>query len=132
MVQHACIEDPWSPCRITAERHWRLPLFNHGFLVSGFPRVIGLILLKYAQSRPTCGQNGYITPAFSAARGEYQKWPTGEQNGYITPAFLGGPNAQLGENIRSEQNGYMNPAFSGVPYVAILPTCGPLLIFSPC
>ena len=49
--------------------------------------------------RPTCGQNGYITPVVSeiptaAERGGgNQKWPTCGQNGYVTPAVSGIPTA---------------------------------------
>ena len=79
------------------------------------------------QKRPTCGQNGYVTPAVSGnpsaaergaksevahkwakwlrhpcrlgdphrcrAGGQNQKWPTCGQNGYVTPAVSGIPAA---------------------------------------
>ena len=35
------------------------------------------------------------------AKGETEKWPTCGESGYITPAFSGIPNAQHGEKIRN-------------------------------
>ena len=52
------------------------------------------------QKWPTCGQNGYVTPAVSGiptasqrGGGGNQKWPTCGQNGYVTPAVSGIPTA---------------------------------------
>ena len=51
------------------------------------------------QKGPTCGQNGYVTPAVlgipTASEREWQnqKWPTCGQNGYVTPAVSGIPTA---------------------------------------
>ena len=46
------------------------------------------------QKWPTCGQNGYVTPAVSgiptaSKRGQNQKWATCRQNGYVSPAVSG-------------------------------------------
>ena len=59
------------------------------------------------QKWPTCGQNGYVTPAVSgiptaSERGQTQKWPTCGQNGHVTPDVSGIPTAsERGDKIRS-------------------------------
>ena len=50
------------------------------------------------------------------AGGQNQKWPTCGRNGYLTPAVWGIPTAsERGDKIRSGQNGYLTPAVSGIP-----------------